>query len=264
MLFFGKKVFYLLRNFSNHPGRDNERGRGGEAQELHPTFPLVAFSSVPRCPPVHGTIMTTAMTKFSTVAPKETIERVMAALKRNGIEPYFVASGAEAKRKVLELLPEGAEVMNMTSVTLETIGAPAEINESGKYNAVRQKLMSMDSEKEGREMRKLGAAPDYVLGSVHAMTEEGEVLIASNTGSQLPAYVYGAGNVIWVVGSQKLVKNLEEGMRRLYEYALPLESERAKKAYGVPGSSVNKILIVNREVQPGRITVIIVGEKLGF
>lgn len=208
--------------------------------------------------------MTTAMTNFSTVAPKETIERAMAALKRNGIEPYFAASGAEAKKKVLELLPEGTEVMTMTSVTLETTGISKEINESEKYPSVRKKLTSMDREKEGSEMRKLGAAPEYVLGSVHAVTENGEVLIASNTGSQLPAYAYGAGNVIWVVGAQKLVKNLDEGMRRLSAYALPLESERAKKAYGVSGSAVNKILIVNREIQLGRITMVLVGEKLGF
>ncbi|TSC72707.1 MAG: hypothetical protein G01um101438_424 [Parcubacteria group bacterium Gr01-1014_38] len=203
-------------------------------------------------------------TNFSMLASKETMERALAALKQNGIEAHFVASGAEAKKKVFELLPEGAEVMTMTSVTLETIGIPKEVNESGKYDSVRRKLMSMDRTKEGREMRKLGAAPDYVLGSVHAVTERGEVLIASNTGSQLPAYAFGAGNIIWVVGAQKLVKNLDEGMRRIYAYALPLESERAKKAYGVPGSSVNKILIVNREVQPGRITMVLVGEKLGF
>jgi len=203
-------------------------------------------------------------TNFSMLPSKETVERALAALKQNGTEAHFVASGAEAKKKVLELLPEGAEVMTMTSVTLETIGILKEVNESGKYDSVRRKLMSMDRTKEGREMRKLGAAPDYALGSVHAVTERGEVLIASNTGSQLPAYAFGAGNIIWVVGAQKLVKNLDEGMRRIYAYALPLESERAKKAYGVPGSAVNKILIVNREVQPGRITMVLVGEKLGF
>lgn len=113
-------------------------------------------------------------------------------------------------------------------------------------------------------MQRLGATPEWVLGSVHAVTETGEALIASNTGSQLPAYAFGVGKVIWVVGTQKIVKDREEGLGRIYEHSLPLESERAKKAYGVPGSAVNKILIVNREVQPGRITMILVNERLGF
>ena len=113
-------------------------------------------------------------------------------------------------------------------------------------------------------MQQLGAAPDWAVGSVHALTQEGEALIASATGSQLPAYAYGASHVIWVVGTQKIVGNLEEGMRRIHEYTLPLESERARKAYGVPGSAVNKMLIVRGEVNKERITVIMVREKLGF
>lgn len=211
-----------------------------------------------------GDAMATIPTRFSTLAAPDAIERTAAALRQNGIEAFAVASGAEAKEKVLELLPLGAEVMTMTSVTLETLGIPEAVNAPGNYHSVRQQLMRMDRAKEGRAMRKLGAAPDIVLGSVHAVTERGEVLIASNTGSQLAAYVSGAAKVIWVVGTQKIVRNPEEGLRRLYEHALPLESERARKAYGVPGSAVNKILIVNREVQPGRMTMILVRERLGF
>ncbi len=99
---------------------------------------------------------------------------------------------------------------------------------------------------------------------MHAVTEDGKVLIASNSGSQLPAYAYGSGHVIWVVGAQKIVKNLDEGIKRIYEHSLPLESERARKAYGVPGSAVNKLLIINKEIIPGRITMILTKEKLGF
>ncbi len=114
-------------------------------------------------------------------------------------------------------------------------------------------------------MQKLGAAPEYVIGSVHTVTEDGHVLIiASASGSQLPAYVYAAEHVIWVVGTQKIVKNIEEGMKRIYKYVLPLESARAHKAYGVPGSSVNKLLIVNKEPVPNRITIILVQQPLGF
>lgn len=116
---------------------------------------------------------------------------------------------------------------------------------------------------QAREKQRLGAAPDWAIGSVHAVTEDGKVLIASATGSQLSAYAYGANHVVWIVGAQKLVKNFEDGLKRLYEYSLPLEDVRARKVYGA-GSSVNKILIVNKEPAPERITMIIVKEKLGF
>jgi len=205
------------------------------------------------------------MSQWDQLAEKETIEATIEALKTNGIDAKFVATGEEAKRKVLEILPEGSEVMTMSSTTLDTLGLSEEINkQDSKFKPVRDKLYAMNQETEAQAMNKLGAAPQYVLGSVHAISKDGHVLMASNTGSQLPAYVYGALKVIWVVGAQKIVKDTDEGIKRIYEHSLPLESERAKKAYGVPGSSVNKILIVNKEVKPGRITVIFVNEKLGF
>ena len=121
----------------------------------------------------------------------------------------------------------------------------------------------MDRGKEGTEMQKIGAAPEWAIGSVHAITEDGHVLVASNTGSQLPAYVYGAGHVVWVVGAQKIVKDTTEGIQRIYEYCFPLENERLMKAYGVP-SGVSKLLIINKEKIPERLTAIFVKEKLGF
>lgn len=202
--------------------------------------------------------------KWENLADEKSIERTVSALKANGIDAFVVENGKDAKKKVLELLPEGAEVMSMTSTTLDTIDLSNEILGLGKFNPVRKKLMSMDRNTQGSEMRRLGAAPEWTVGSVHAVTEDGHVLIASNSGSQLPAYAYGAGYVIWIVGAQKIVKNTEEGIKRIYEHSLPLESERAKKAYGVPGSAVNKMLIVNKEIIPGRITMILVKEKLGF
>lgn len=201
--------------------------------------------------------------KWNTLAQKETVEKAMTELKKHGIEIFFVENGKAAKEKVLSLLPKNSEVMNMTSVTLETIGVAQEILESGNYNSVRNKLSSMDRNTQGRQMQRLGAAPEWTVGSVHALTEEGQVMIASNTGSQLPAYAYGSEHVIWVAGTQKIVKHIDEGTKRIYEHTLPLENERAKKAYGV-GSAVSKLLIINNEVQPGRLTLILVNEVLGF
>lgn len=205
--------------------------------------------------------------QWDTLASEESLNKTITALKNASIESIVVETGAEAKKKVTELLPKNAEVMQMTSVTLDTIGVSEEINESGKYDSVRNKLFKLDRNTQGRQMQQLGTAPEWTVGSVHAVTEDGKVLIASNTGSQLSAYVYGSAHVIWVVGTQKIVKNLDEGMKRVYDYVLPLETKRARKAYNQPDtfhSNVSKLLIVNKEVVPQRITIIFVKEKLGF
>ncbi len=205
------------------------------------------------------------MKKWDKLADGKTIETTVAALKANGIDAQVVENSLEAKRKVLELMPENSEVMTMTSVTLDTIGLSEEINKAdSRFRPVRAKLHAMDRNTQVQEMNRLGAAPQFAVGSVHAVTEDGHVLIVSNTGSQLPAYSFGALHVIWVVGAQKIVKNTDEGIKRIYEHSLPLESARAKKAYGAAGSAVNKILIINKEIQPGRVILIVVKEKLGF
>ena len=201
--------------------------------------------------------------KFGQLADDAAIQRAIAALQTSGVEAVVVQSQEEAKRKFFEMLPAGAEVMNNSSVTLDTIGIAKEIVDSGRYDAVRNKLNKMDRATHNSQMQKLGAGPDWAVGSAHAVTEDGKVMIASNTGSQLSAYAGGASNVIWVVGAQKIVKDFEEGLKRIYEYSLPLERERAKKAYGID-SNVSKILVINKEVKPGRLSMIIVKEKLGF
>jgi L-lactate utilization protein LutC len=202
--------------------------------------------------------------EYNKIASDETIQKAIASLEKNGMKALVVETGADATAKTLELIPEGSEVMNMTSITLETLGLDKELNESGKYDSVKNKLAAMNRETENREMQRIGAAPQYAVGSVHAITETGEVVIASNTGSQLPAYAYGAEKVIWVVGAQKIVPDMATALKRLYDYVLPLESVRANKAYGIPASAVNKMLTVNHENIEGRITVIFVKEVLGF
>src|SRR3989344_297317 len=202
--------------------------------------------------------------KYDIMPTEDILEKTAEALKKNGMNAIILQNAAEAKQKILELIPKGAEIMTMTSVTADALGITNEINESGNYNSVRNKLMSMDRNKQNVEMKRLGSSPEWTIGSVHAITQDGHVLIASNTGSQLPAYAYGSKNVIWVVGAQKIAKNFDDGIKRVYDYTLPLESERARKAYGVVGSAVNKLLVVNNEVDPERITIMIIKEKLGF
>jgi L-lactate utilization protein LutC len=200
---------------------------------------------------------------YAKLASDEQIARTVHALEMNGIHAVVVENGAAARQKVAELLPPGAEVFMASSTTLNVLGIAEDIDQSGRYNSVRAKLSKLDRKTQGREMVKLGATPEYVLGSVHALTESGSAIIASATGSQLGPYVSGAAKVIWVVGAQKIVPTLVEGFKRVEEYSLALENVRAMKAYGM-NSSINKLLVVNREVIPGRITVVIVKENVGF
>jgi L-lactate utilization protein LutC len=208
-------------------------------------------------------IKSTPIEEFAKLAKDEQIVRTAKALEANGIQVLVAENGAEAKRLFFELVPEGSEVFLGASVTLEKLGIKDEIDKSGKYEALRPKMFAMNRETQGREIRKLGGAPDYAAGSVHAVTEDGHVLIASNTGSQLGSYATSAGKVIWVVGSQKIVKDMNAGFRRLEEYVLPLEEAHMQELYHV-GTNISKVLIVNREIRPNRITMIIVKEEIGF
>ncbi len=204
------------------------------------------------------------MDTWKTLADDLTIQKTIVALKAHNIDAIVVESAQEALQKILKIIPPGAEVMTMSSVTLETIGAVDALNVSGTYDAVKPKLMAMDRTTQSREMQKLGAAPDWAVGSVHAVTEDGHVIIASNTGSQLAAYVYGAGHVLWVVGTQKIVPTLEDGLKRLREYVVPLEDDHMHTLHNV-GTHLNKLLIFEGgEFRPGRTTVLFVKEILGF
>lgn len=198
---------------------------------------------------------------YDSIPSTDVLKKTADALTKNGFNAIVAKDAADAKSHALKLIPQGAEVMPMTSVTLDDLGISKELNESGHYKSARGKLW--DKSVPEKEKKALGCIPDYVVGSVHAVTQDGHVLIASATGSQLPAYVYGAGKVIWVVGAQKIVKDDVEGMRRIYDHTLPLEDARALKAYGVH-SGVNDLLIMNANSSPGRITIILVPEKLGF
>ncbi|MBK8619786.1 MAG: LUD domain-containing protein [Anaerolineales bacterium] len=208
-------------------------------------------------------LVATPIEELSKLANDEKIARTSKALEANGIQTLIAETGADAKRLFLELIPEGSEVFLSSSVTLEQLGIVADVDQSGRFDAVRPKMYAMNRETQGREIRKLISAPDFAAGSVHAVTEDGHVLIASATGSQLGPYASGAGKVIWVVGAQKIVKDLNDGLRRLNEHVVPLEEEHMQQLYKV-GTAVNEMLIVNRATRPGRITMIIVKEELGF
>ena len=191
------------------------------------------------------------------------IERVAAALRSHNIETIVVDFGEDARKVVLGMIPEGAEVHSGKSKTLEDVGLFGELVESGHYDALRPRYFAMDRKTQGREIRKLIAAPDYMLGSVAAVTEDGTLVAASATGSQLGAYVSGAGRLILVVGSQKIVSGLDAALRRINEVVFPYENAQVREKLGVD-TALEKVLLLYGEWRPGRTTVVLVREPVGI
>lgn len=201
--------------------------------------------------------------EFSALAEEDRVARTAVALETNGITVLRARTSAEAKRMVLDLIPAGSQVHQGALASLEAAGITEEIEKSGRYKLLRPRLHAMDRATQADEIRRLSASPDVMLGSVHAITETGSLVVASASGSQIGPYASGAGKVILLVGTQKIVPGLEDALRRVHEYAFPLEDARAQATYGVH-SGVNKVLMINREWVPGRITVVLCDEALGF
>lgn len=200
--------------------------------------------------------------EFTTAVDHDALERTAVALRERGLEAQIVADAGAARRAVAVLIPAGAAVLTPPSQTLQEVGLLEEINESGRFASVRNELMKLDFNTQRDEMRRLGGVPDVVVGSVQAITEDGIVVCASASGSQLGPYAYGAGRVIWVVGAQKIVPDLPAAFRRIREHCYPLEDARARRVYGRP-SSISKALVVEGERLPGRTTVVLIPESLG-
>jgi len=203
-----------------------------------------------------------ASTKYSQAASEAQIVKTKGALETNGFNVLIVDDLKQLHDEVIKLIPENSEVFTATSRTVDNAGLTEELN-SDRYKSVRDMFMPFYGQPDKQnEMKRIGSASDYAIGSAHAITEDGHIMIASASGSQLPNYVYGAQHFILAVGSQKLVKDLDEAFDRLETYTFPLEDERAQEAYGAH-SSINKVLIYRKEPQ-GRGTVIIIREPVGF
>jgi LUD domain len=199
---------------------------------------------------------------FSAPASEAAIEAVATALTANNIEAIVVDSGEEARGRVLAMAPEGTEVHWAKSKTMDDLGLSATFLESGRYDPIRPRYMAMDRKTQGREIRKLMAAPDVMLGSVQAVTLDGALVAVSYSGSQIGPYAAGAGRVILVVGSQKIVPDLDAALRRVREHVVPYEDARLREQLGV-GTRLAKLLVTFLEAQPGRTTVVLVREPVG-
>ncbi len=202
---------------------------------------------------------------YQTLASKETVEKVIEALKPRGIRAELVETKEEALERIKAMLPEGAELMTGSSTTLEQIGFTDLLkSKNHPWKNLKDEILAEKDPLKQKELRKKSVTAQYFLGSVHAVGENGEVLDASASGSQIPSYAFSSDNIIWVVGAHKIVPTLEDGLERIRKYVLPLEDKRMK-ILGYPGSTIGKLLIFEQEVMPNRIiTLIFVNEKLGF
>lgn len=209
--------------------------------------------------------MTTQLsaTSFTEPAPAERLERVAAALTANGFTVEVLEDAAAARTRVKELIPEGASVFTGASETLRLSGIDEDINDSSRYDAIRSRGRTMDRAVQRNEIWQMMSTPDVIVGSVAAVTESGSLVVASASGSQLPGYAGAATRVIWVMGAQKVVPDVTTALRRMEEHCLPLENERTMKVYGRP-SALNRVLILNAEPEPGRGTVLLLRQAVGF
>jgi hypothetical protein len=200
---------------------------------------------------------------FAAPASDAEVDLLAANLRERNFEVVIVDSAAEVKGAVLERIPEGVQVHSGKSKTLEDSGVFKELMESDRYDFIRRRTMKMDRATQGDEIRRLSAAPDVMLGSVHAVTQAGQLVVTSASGSQIGPYASGAGKLILVVGSQKIVPDLDTAMRRIEEYVFPWEDARLREQIGI-GTAITRTLIIERDFRPGRTTIILVREPIGI
>jgi acyl-CoA hydrolase len=205
---------------------------------------------------------TTTPDRFTTLPDEQTLASTVTALEEHGFSVEVVDDLDAARQTVLARIPNGLSVMTNTSVTLAETGIADAINDGGSYDSARNRMFALDFATQAQQMKAIGGQPDYALGSVHAVTRDGTLIIASASGSQLASYAWGAANVIFVVGAQKLVSDLEAAHERIYQHSLVLEDARAIAAYG-QHSSVGKVLEIHQEL-PGRIHIVLIRQVVGF
>ena len=208
--------------------------------------------------------MTTTATpdRFTALPGEHALQATVVALEEHGFSVEVVDDLDAARAAVLARIPHGSSVMTNTSVTLQETGIADAVNDAGPYDSARNRMFALDFATQAQQMKAIGGQPDYALGSVHAITADGTLVIASASGSQLASYAWGAANVIFVAGAQKLVPSLKAAHQRIYRHSLPLEDARAVAAYG-QHSQVGKILEIHQEL-PGRIHLVLIRQQVGF
>ncbi len=205
-------------------------------------------------------------TTFKTLASQESINKTIQELTANGFQAEVVENRAEALERIKALIPQGASIHNGGSITLQEIGYIDYLkSETHGWNNLHANILAEADPEKQSKLRRESAFSDYYLGSVHALSETGEMVIASNTGSQLPHLVFTSPNIILVVGTQKITPTLVEAIRRLEEYVIPLEDKRAMSAYKSHTMNTKTLILHKENPMMGRkVKIILVKERLGF
>jgi len=199
---------------------------------------------------------------YTAPASTDELDALAERLRERNFEALIVGTAAEARQAVLDRIPDGVTIHSGKSKTLDDLGISQVLMDSDRYDFVRKRLYKMDRQTQSREIRQLGSAPDLMLGSVNAITKDGQLVASSATGSQLGPFASGAGRLILVVGSQKIVKDLDEALARIRDYVQPYEDQRLREQAGI-GTILARILILERDFRPGRTTIVLVREPVG-
>ena len=189
--------------------------------------------------------------------------RTVAALKARNIAAVVAENGDDAREKLIEMIPDGAEVFKSTSETLDTIGYSDYIRQTDRYKNLYMEIAAEPDRARQRELRRQASVAEYYVGSVHAIAETGEVIIASGSGSQLGAYVYGAKQVIWVAGVQKICPTLPDALARVRGFAVERHHQWAE-ASGRTAGPLGKLLIFENEQAENRVSLVLIKESVGW
>lgn len=206
--------------------------------------------------------MATNAIDFSAAASEAQLEALADKLKAANFEVVVVDDASQARNEVMQRIPEGASVHSGKSKTLEDAGIFAELMDSDKYDFIRKRTSKMDRRTQGDDIRRAWAAPDVMISSANAVTETGQIVITSASGSQIGPIASGAGHLILVIGSQKLVPDLETAFERIRQHVFPYEDARLREQMGV-GTKITRTLILDQDFVPGRTTIVLVRQPIG-
>lgn len=200
---------------------------------------------------------------YDEIKNKEEVEQTKKALEERGINVVIKNTKEEALNYLKETIPEKSSVMNGSSTTLGEIGFTDYLKNQSKWNNLHEDILNEEDQEKQNDLRRQSQAADYFLGSVNAISKEGELVAVDASGTRVGAYPFAAKNLILVSGTNKITENLDDAFKRTRQHAFPLEDKRALEAYGF-NSTFGKWVIIEREIFPGRTTLVLVNEKLGY
>lgn len=202
--------------------------------------------------------------RWNRLPDEATVDRTVRAVEARNVRVVRVPTADAAGQALFDLIPAGAEVMNGSSTTLIEIGYEDLLKDNPKgwrdYHAV---ITAENDEERRQALRRKGITADWFLSGVQAIAETGQLVGCDKTGSRVGAWPYAAGHLVLVSGANKIVPTLDDALARCWEYALPVEQQRARRVYGT-SSEIGNVVVVEKEMDSDRVTLVLVGERLGY